>query len=89
VVALNTYFDDVSDMLDRDDRPTVLIYAGDFDPSGEDILRDLSSMKVSNGSSKSCIHRYGISPLRCGFPARTATTSCKKRSSARSEARIP
>jgi hypothetical protein len=28
-------------MLDRDDRPTVLIYAGDFDPSGEDILRDL------------------------------------------------
>lgn len=26
--------------MEADDRPAVLVYAGDFDPSGEDILRD-------------------------------------------------
>lgn len=35
-----TYVDDVRSMVDRDGRDPVLIYAGDFDPSGEDILRD-------------------------------------------------
>jgi hypothetical protein len=35
-----TYVDDVADMVLEDGRPAVLIYAGDFDPSGEDILRD-------------------------------------------------
>ena len=35
-----TYVDDVADMVRADGRQAVLIYAGDFDPSGEDILRD-------------------------------------------------
>ncbi|HEY9377833.1 MAG TPA: hypothetical protein VIQ02_12150 [Jiangellaceae bacterium] len=35
-----TYVDDVAEMVVTDGRPAVLIYAGDFDPSGEDILRD-------------------------------------------------
>jgi hypothetical protein len=35
-----TYVDDVSDDLSGRDLPGVLIYAGDFDPSGMDILRD-------------------------------------------------
>jgi hypothetical protein len=35
-----SYVDDVMDDIDRQRRPAVLVYAGDFDPSGEDILRD-------------------------------------------------
>jgi hypothetical protein len=35
-----TYTDDVKDMVLSDGRKAVLIYAGDMDPSGEDILRD-------------------------------------------------
>jgi hypothetical protein len=35
-----TYVDDVAAMVDDDVRPAVLVYAGDFDASGEDILRD-------------------------------------------------
>jgi hypothetical protein len=35
-----TLCDDVSESVDDDGRPAVLIYAGDFDPSGEDIARD-------------------------------------------------
>jgi hypothetical protein len=35
-----TYVDDIRHMILRDGRKPVLIYAGDFDPSGEDILRD-------------------------------------------------
>jgi hypothetical protein len=35
-----TYVDDVAEMVGDDGRPAVLIYAGDFDPSGEDIQRD-------------------------------------------------
>lgn len=35
-----TYVDDVREMVERDGRKAVLIYAGDLDPSGEDILRD-------------------------------------------------
>jgi hypothetical protein len=37
-----TYVDDVTYMVDADGRPAVLIYAGDLDPSGEDILRDFT-----------------------------------------------
>ena len=37
-----TYIDDVADLARRDGRQAVLIYAGDFDPSGEDILRDFT-----------------------------------------------
>jgi hypothetical protein len=36
-----TYLDDIASMVYRDGRDAVLIYAGDLDPSGEDILRDL------------------------------------------------
>jgi hypothetical protein len=35
-----TYLDDVADLVETDGRPAVLIYAGDLDPSGDDILRD-------------------------------------------------
>jgi hypothetical protein len=35
-----TYADDVRDDIAAEVRPAVLIYAGDFDPSGEDIDRD-------------------------------------------------
>ena len=35
-----TYIDDVIEDVERQGRPAVLIYAGDFDPSGEDIDRD-------------------------------------------------
>jgi len=34
------YVDEIAEDAEKQDRPTVLIYAGDFDPSGEDILRD-------------------------------------------------
>jgi hypothetical protein len=35
-----TYVDDVVDDTTADNRPAVLLYGGDFDPSGEDIDRD-------------------------------------------------
>lgn len=35
-----TYVDDVVRDVERQQRPAVLLYAGDFDPSGEDIDRD-------------------------------------------------
>lgn len=35
-----TYVDDVAEHAGDQDRPAVLLYAGDFDPSGEDIDRD-------------------------------------------------
>lgn len=35
-----TYIDQVVEDVERQERPAVLIYAGDFDPSGEDIDRD-------------------------------------------------
>ena len=35
-----TYVDDVIDDIEEQGREAVLIYAGDFDPSGEEILRD-------------------------------------------------
>jgi hypothetical protein len=38
--ASQTLCDDVRDAIEGDDRPAVLVYAGDFDPSGEDIARD-------------------------------------------------
>jgi hypothetical protein len=36
-----TYVDDIVDDVSAQGRPAILIYAGDFDPSGEDIPRDL------------------------------------------------
>jgi len=35
-----TYVDEIAEDVAAQDRPAVLIYAGDFDPSGEDIQRD-------------------------------------------------
>jgi len=35
-----TYVDEVGADIAAQDRPAVLLYAGDFDPSGEDIIRD-------------------------------------------------
>lgn len=35
-----TYVNEVAQDVERQDRPAVLLYAGDFDPSGEDIDRD-------------------------------------------------
>jgi hypothetical protein len=35
-----SYLDEVRDHVQDDGRKAILIYAGDFDPSGEDILRD-------------------------------------------------
>lgn len=45
VVALRGYASqsldaDIDDLINRDSRPTTVIYAGDFDPSGEDIVRN-------------------------------------------------
>lgn len=45
VVALGgygsqTFKDEIREDVESDGRPAILIYAGDFDPSGEDILRD-------------------------------------------------
>ena len=37
-----TYADDVTAHTEEQDRPAVLLYAGDFDPSGEDIDRDFT-----------------------------------------------
>jgi hypothetical protein len=37
-----TYVDDILQDAEEDGRPAVLIYAGDWDPSGEDIERDLA-----------------------------------------------
>lgn len=36
-----SYMDEIAELVDGDDRPTVVLYAGGFDPSGEDIVRDL------------------------------------------------
>jgi hypothetical protein len=40
--ASQTYVDEVAHDAARDGRPSALIYAGDFDPSGEDIDRDFA-----------------------------------------------
>lgn len=37
-----TLDEEVITLLEEDDRESVLIYAGDLDPSGEDILRNLT-----------------------------------------------
>lgn len=48
VVALGGYSSegyvaDITEHIDRDGRAAVLLYAGDFDPSGEDIVRDIQA----------------------------------------------
>lgn len=41
--ASQSYADQVTRHVEADGRPAVLLYAGDFDPTGEDILRDLEA----------------------------------------------
>ena len=36
-----TYLDEIGEDVERQGRPAVMLYAGDFDPTGEDIERDL------------------------------------------------
>ena len=38
-----TYLDEIGEDVERQGRPAVMLYAGDFDPTGEDIERDLGS----------------------------------------------
>jgi len=38
-----TYVDDIAELIEGDGRPAVLLYGGDFDPSGEDIRRDFAA----------------------------------------------
>jgi hypothetical protein len=43
-----TYVDEVAERADNDTRASVLIYAGDFDASGEDIDRDFWSARTAS-----------------------------------------
>jgi hypothetical protein len=52
-----TYVDDVREATEKYDRPAVLLYAGDFDPSGEDIDRDFI---LRTGCWKE-VHRIALS----------------------------
>jgi hypothetical protein len=54
-----TYCDQVASAVAHEDRPAVLIYAGDFDPSGEDIDRDFEER--TNGSFDQVI-RIALNP---------------------------
>jgi hypothetical protein len=62
-----TYTDDVTDHAARQDRPAVLLYAGDFDPSGEDD-RDLTERSgcwanvIRVALSASQVTQYGLPP---------------------------
>lgn len=54
--ASQTYVDDVAGMIERDGRPAVVLYGGDFDPSGEDISRDLAARSGAN------VRRIALTP---------------------------
>src|SRR5262249_61990766 len=58
-----TYLDNVAADIreDADSRPAVLIYAGDFDPSGEDILRDAVE-RVGHPANISVTRRRSVLP---------------------------
>lgn len=51
-----TFADDLVRDAHQQDRPAVLIYAGDFDPSGEDIDRDL----IARTGCWHTVHRIGL-----------------------------
>jgi hypothetical protein len=57
-----TYIDDVVHDVHRQQRPAVLIYAGDFDPSGEDIQRDF----VERTRCFSTVRRVALTPEQVG-----------------------
>ena len=64
-----TYADDVREDADDQERPAVLLYAGDFDPSGEDIPRDFCERadcfdevrRVALSAAQ--VQHYGLPPL--------------------------
>ncbi len=56
--ASQTYVDKVREDVDRQGRPSVLLYAGDFDPSGEDIPRDFTKRVGSFDT----VERIALSP---------------------------
>lgn len=53
-----TFCDDIRNECESDGRPAILIYGGDFDPSGEDILRDFTS----RAGCFDRIHRVALNP---------------------------
>jgi hypothetical protein len=63
-----TYVDDVAGDASSQDRPAVLLYAGDFDPSGEDIDRDFEERTgcwdkvIRVALSASQVIEYGLPP---------------------------
>jgi len=63
-----TYVDDVVTHAEDRDRPAVLLYAGDFDPSGEDIDRDFEdrtecwSKVIRVALSAEQVDEYGLPP---------------------------
>jgi hypothetical protein len=54
--ASQTYADEVAARAERDERTAVLIYAGDFDPSGEDIDRDF----LDRAACFDAVHRIAL-----------------------------
>jgi len=63
-----TYVDDVIDDATRQDRDAILLYAGDFDPSGEDIDRDFEERTgcwdkvIRVALSAAQVREYGLPP---------------------------
>lgn len=55
-----TFCDDITADVERQGRPAVLIYGGDFDPSGEDILRDF----IDRTDCWARTHRVALNPAQ-------------------------
>lgn len=53
-----TFCDEISEAVYDDGRPAIFIYGGDFDPSGEDILRDF----LSRTECWSATHKVALLP---------------------------
>ena len=65
-----TYVDDVTDMVETDGRPAEMVYSGDFDASGEDILRDfLQRCPVFAKVERVAVERSSRSRTRLRIPA--------------------
>jgi hypothetical protein len=66
--ASQSYVDEIRRDIARQDRPAVLLYAGDFDPSGEDIRRDFEqrvgtfSNVVRVALTREQVEGYGLPP---------------------------
>lgn len=63
-----SYVDEIAADIEDQGRPAVLIYAGDFDPSGEDILRDfVERVRVFSGVQRIALNvdqvtKYDLPP---------------------------